>query len=137
MTTSTQVTKRFFGLDEEFASAEYSKVSIVPVPYQEADDKSCQSEAPEIIMTASQKIELFDDELWTEPYRVGIHTCEPVDMEPVDASCAKPFGQLQDAIGPLIEFNKFPIVVGGNHALTLGAVKACVDRYENLSVLQI
>jgi agmatinase len=139
MNTTTEATSRFFGVAEEFASAENSKVSIVPVPYHSGGhtDPACQAEAPQAVLAASQNIELFDEELWTEPYKVGIHTAESVNMEPVAADAAEPFAELREAVAPLIEFDKFPILVGGNHAITLGAVKACVDRYPDLSVFQI
>ena len=35
------------------------------------------------------------------------------------------------------ETGKFPISIGGEHSLSLGAVKACAQRYPDLSILQI
>lgn len=136
MSTTTQSTSRYFGVADEFSMAENSKVSIVPVPYEAATGSGSAS-APQAILAASQAVELFDDELWTEPFKVGIHTSEAVKMSPVPGGATEPFAELREAVGPLIEFDKFPILVGGDHALTLGAVRACVDRYADLSILQI
>src|SRR6185437_8711370 len=138
MTTSTETATRYFGVPDEFASAENARVSIVPVPY-EATVSYGQgtSKGPDAILEASQQVELFDDELWIEPYKVGIHTADPVNMQPQSGETENPFHQLHDAILPMIEFDKFPIIIGGEHSLTLGAVKACIDRYPDLSILQI
>lgn len=138
MGTTTEAVTRYFGIPDEFSSQENSKVAIVPVPYEATVSYGHgTSGGPDAILEASQQVELFDDELWIEPYKVGIHTAEAVRMETVTAETEDPFGQLRAAITPIIEFNKFPIVIGGEHSLTLGAVKACIDKFPDLSILQI
>lgn len=133
-----ETANNYFGIPEEYSSAENSRVAIVPVPYEATVSYGTGTAgAPEAIQEASLQVELFDDELWIEPYKVGIQTVEPVHMTPVDGNSEDPFSELRDTITPLIEFNKFPIIVGGEHSLTLGSVKACVDRYPDLSILQI
>jgi agmatinase len=138
MSTTTETATRYFGLPDEFSSAENARVSIVPVPYEATVSYGTgTAQGPEAVLEASQQVELFDDELWVEPYKVGIHTAEPVKMAPVLGENAEPFKELQAAISPLIESDKFPIIIGGEHSLTLGSVKACLDRYPDLSILQI
>lgn len=138
MATSTEAATRYFGIEDEYSSQENSRVAIVPVPYEATVSYGHgTSKGPEAILTASQQVELFDDELWIEPYKVGIYTADAVHIDPVSAETINPFGQLKDAITPLIEFNKFPIILGGEHSLTLGSVKACLDKYPDLSILQI
>jgi agmatinase len=138
MSTTTEAATRYFGIPDEYSSAENSRVTIVPVPYEATVSYGHgTAKGPEAVLEASQQVELFDDELWIEPYKVGIHTAEPVHMDPVIGESAEPFQELRNAIAPLIEFNKFPIIIGGEHSLTLGAVRACVDRYPDLSILQI
>lgn len=134
----SQESDNFFGLPPEFSSTENSQVAIVPVPYEATTSygKGTQG-GPEAIRIASQQVELFDDELWVEPYTVGIQTMPAVVMEPQTADTPEPFQALKDAVLPLVEFNRFPIIVGGEHALTLGAVKACLERYPDLSILQV
>lgn len=128
----------YFGLPDEFSAPENSKVAIVPVPYEATTSYGKgTAKGPEAILKASQQVELFDEELWVEPYKIGIQTVAPVVMEPVTAETESPFQELRDVIAPLIEFGKFPVVLGGEHSLSLGAVAACADRYPDLSVLQI
>lgn len=129
----------YFGLPDEFSNKENSKVVIIPVPYEATVSYGKgTSKGPAAVLEASQQVELFDEELWIEPHKIGIHTHEPVIMEPVGGDeSPTAFQPLQDAISPIIETGKFPIVIGGEHSLSLGAIKACAQRYPDLSILQI
>lgn len=128
----------FLGLPENFSSPENSKVMVIPVPY-EATTSYGQgtSRGPAAILEASQQVELFDDELWEEPFKIGIHTTAPIEMKTVDRYVAKPFEELYDTVKRLITINKFPLILGGEHSLSVGAVKACAEQYKDLSILQI
>lgn len=126
----------YFGLPEEFSSPENSKVVIVPVPYEATTSYGKGTkEGPAAVLEASQQVELFDEELWVEPYKIGIQTLSPVEIPPVDGGTENPFHELREIVGPLIEFGKFPVIVGGEHSLILGSVAACADRYDDLSIL--
>jgi agmatinase len=128
----------YFGLPEEYSSQENSKVVIVPVPYEATTSYGKGTKGgPDAILHASQQVELFDDELWVETHKIGIHTHAPVKMAPVTAETENPFHELTDAVRPLVEFGKLPIILGGEHSLTLGAVRACAEKFPDLSVLQI
>jgi agmatinase len=128
----------YFDLPEEYSSQDNSKVVIVPVPYEATTSYGKGTKnGPQAVLEASQEVEMFDDELWVEPYKIGIHTSDVVDMPPVANDAKEPFHELSAAVRPLVEFGKFPIVIGGEHSLTLGAVRACAERFEDLSVLQI
>lgn len=128
----------YFGLEAENASEDNAAVAIVPVPYELTTSYGKGTElGPQAILTASQQVELFDDELWNEPYKVGIETLAPVKPGAVDASTEKPFEELRTSVAHVLQKGQFPIVLGGEHALSLGPVKACIERYPNLSILQI
>lgn len=133
----SEASTNYFGLPPEHSS-ESAQVAIVPVPYEATTSYGKGTgKGPAAILQASQQVELFDDELWVEPYTVGIQTLDPVIMPAQSANTAQPFQLLKDTISPLVEFGRFPIILGGEHSLTLGAVKACAERYPDLSVLQI
>lgn len=133
-----EIARTYFGLPDEYSSPENSMVVIVPVPYEATTSYGKGTKrGPAAVLQASQQVELFDDELWVEPYKVGIQTLSPVVMEPVTAETENPFHELREVIAPVIEFGKFPIILGGEHSLSLGAVAACADRHPDLSILQI
>ena len=132
------ITSNYFGLSDDFSSPENSRVTIVPVPHEATTSYGKGTKhGPAAILKASQQVELFDEELWIEPYKIGVQTLAPIEMPVATAETEKPFQELREVVAPIIEFGKFPLIVGGEHSLTLGSVAACADRYENLSILQI
>ena len=138
MAITGEKTLTYFGLPEEYSAQENSRVVVVPTPYEATTSYGKGTKnGPKAVLEASQQVEIFDDELWIEPYKIGIHTGEEVCMEPVTNDAEKPFQELYEAVSPLIEVGKFPIVIGGEHSLSLGAIRACAERFEDLSVLQI
>lgn len=128
----------YFGLPEEYSSFANSQVVILPVPYEATTSYGQGTKkGPQAIAHASQQVELFDEELWSTPYKVGIHSGEPIAIAPVDGETKEPFGELTKAVNQLLEAQKFPLILGGEHALSFGAVAACAKKYPDLSVLQI
>jgi agmatinase len=128
----------FLGLPKKYSNKGNARVHIIPVPYEATTSYGKgTANGPRAIFDASQEVELFDDELWAEPFKIGIHSAEPIVMKKMEPAAQKPFQELYEQIKPLIETDRFPIVVGGEHSLTLGAIRACAERYKDLSVLQI
>lgn len=128
---------RFLGLTGDYSVQENARVVIVPVPYDTPEHGRGCSRGPQAVLEASRKIERFDDELWTEPYRIGIHSHKEVLVNPIPDQSSPPFNDVFESIKPLVEFGKFPIVLGGEQGITLGALRACVHRFQDLSLLQI
>ena len=90
---------------------------------------------PRAILDASQQLELFDDELWREPYLdYGIATLR---VPQIAASVEAALDQLAALTGSVIAADKFPFVIGGEHSLTAGAIRPLVTKYPDLAILQI
>jgi agmatinase len=89
---------------------------------------------PAAILAASHQLELFDEELWREPYRdYGIAAIrEPVIAKPVKAA----LDQLSGLVETVLEAGRFPLVLGGEHALTAGAINPFAANFRDLVVLQ-
>ncbi len=127
--------KTYFGSE---ITAGNAQAVIVPCPYEATTSYGTGTKGgPRAVLEASQQVELFDDELWTESHKIGIATHKEIFMAPVTGESDGPFFELYEAVKPIVEFGKFPIVIGGEHSLSLGAVRACAERYSDLSVLQI
>lgn len=128
----------FLGLSAKYASSASARVHIIPCPYEHTTSYGKgTANGPKAILEASQEVELFDDELWTEPFKVGVHTADAVAIDKVEAGESKPFQSLYEVVKPLVDNDKFPLILGGEHSLTLGAVRACAERYKDLSILQV
>jgi len=90
---------------------------------------------PAAILAASHQLELYDDELECEPYlRYGVAAVrEPVISRPVEAALT----QLQSLVEAVLDAGKFPLVLGGEHSLTVAPVRALAARHKDLAVLQL
>jgi agmatinase len=90
---------------------------------------------PAAILAASRQLELYDDELECEPYLgYGVAAIrEPVIAHPVAAALA----QLQGLVEAVLDAGKFPLVVGGEHSLTVAPARALAARYKDLVVLHL
>jgi agmatinase len=80
-------------------------------------------------------MELFDEELKKETFRIGIHT-----MDQVEISAAGPEQMIEKVSSVAVDClnaGKFPVMIGGEHSLTLGMVRPLKERFQKLSVLQL
>lgn len=123
------------GLEPEFSTYENSEIAILPVPY---DGTSTwikgADKGPDAIIEASENMELYDIETESEVYRKGIATLEPVSEASSPESMASEVERRMDAI---LNDRKFPVLIGGEHSVSIGAFRAMKKHYENFSVLQL
>ena len=89
---------------------------------------------PSAILTSSHQLELYDEELRREAYLdYGISAIrEPVIAQPIGAA----LGQLSAIVEQVLEEGRFPLVLGGEHSLTAGAINPFAARFKDLVVLQ-
>lgn len=128
--------QNFGELAPEFSSFEGSRVVILPVPYDATMSwQPGTRHGPKAIIEASTHLELFDEELQSEPYRVGIHTLNP--LEPSTSGPEETIQRVEQAFSFILDHEKFPVMLGGEHSITLGAVRALLKRHKALSVLQL
>lgn len=92
------------------------------------------AKGPAAILAASQQLELFDEELWREPYKdYGVAALrEPAIAAPLAAA----LDQLSGLVEGVLDAGKFPFVLGGEHSLTAGAINPFAAAYRDLVVLQ-
>ena len=129
-------TKNFIALEDEYSSLKKAKVVITQAPY----DKTTTyihgtSLGPSAIIDASKYMERYDDELNQETFKVGIHTMEPLDV--ANLSSEAMLEKVYSATSELLKSNKLPVLLGGEHSVSIGAVKAFKEAYPNISVLHL
>ena len=128
--------KFYTAMEEEYSSFKKSKVVIVQVPYDKtATYLKGAVNGPSAIIDASKKMELFDEELNQETYKIGIHTMEPLPVEELqpEAMVEKVYSAALEAL----KAGKFPVILGGEHSLSIGSVKAFKEVYPDISVLHL
>ncbi len=124
---------KFGGEDNNFSVYEKSKVTILPVPYgKTVTYRRGAEKGPFHILDASGNVELFDDEIGKDTYRIGIHTADTmiVDNLPPEEMVST----VEKRVASLVRDAKFPVMIGGEHTATIGAVKALAKDHKDLSV---
>ena len=89
------------------------------------------AKGPEAIIAASAQLELGVN--GTNPAEWGIHTAEPVNCE---RSTDKTLDAIEDAVLYAVECEAMPIVLGGEHTVTLGALRGLKQKYGRFGVIQ-
>ncbi len=122
-------------IPEEFRDPHTARVVILPVPY---DGTSTwikgADKGPEALLTASANMELYDIECDSQVYQVGIFTDAPITdlaspQSMLDAVCGR--------VEPYLANDRFIGVIGGEHSVSIGAIRAHANHYEDLTVLQL
>ena len=108
---------------------------IVPVPYDGTSTWNKGADAgPGALLEASEAVELYDIETAREPWRDGIRTLAALEIPPDPEALSS---VVRDAVATILEGGELPVVLGGEHSVTIGAVEAAADRFDDLTVLQI
>lgn len=124
----------FGGSDNKMNSLEDAKAVIVPVSYGGSVTYRTGTEnGPAAILKASDNMELFDEELDREIYKIGINTAPFLEVNGLKAGDVVRL--VEDKTGEIFKKGKMPVMIGGEHSLTVGAVKAAKKIFQDLSVL--
>lgn len=126
----------FLGLsDSEACSSDAAKAWILPCPLEASVSYEGGTAAgPQALLTASHQVELFDESFWCEPIRqYGVATLTPPAIKP---DLKEALAQVEDIVASALNAGKFPLILGGEHALTAGAIRPFAAQHEQLTILQ-
>jgi agmatinase len=126
----------YAGIPAENATYENSKVVLVTVPY---DDTSTwgkgADKGPELFLDASENMELYDIETDTEPYLQGVYMAGEVSEK---SSPEKMVEAVYQKTKELVkDREKLFTLIGGEHSVSIGSIRAVGEEYHNLTVLQL
>lgn len=112
------------------------KVVVIPAPYEATTSYGKgTAHGPHAILEASHQVEYYDEELESEAYRVGLTTRAPIVFDGLVGADA--VAQVESAVREAYQAAQWPIVLGGEHSITSGAVRACREVYPDVGVVQI
>jgi agmatinase len=113
----------FLNLPEEYQRPGTSRVHVLPVPLEETVSYGGGTRrGPEAIIEASRQVELFDRVLGGEPaLDYGIHTLPAVSMA---GTIEDVLARVQAAVAEIVAAGRLPVVLGGEHTVTVGPVRA-------------
>jgi len=122
-------------LPDDYSGAENAGIVIIPVAYDGTSTwMKGADEGPDAIMEASANMELYDIETDCEVYKRGIFTEQTIGG---DITTREMIDAVEDAVRYYLEEGKFTVVVGGEHSVSIGSIKAHAERFDKLSVLQL
>ena len=128
--------KNFLALDKESSSYKDSYITILPVPYESTTSYGKGTAlGPAAILDASHYVEFFDEELNRELcFEKGICTLRALDLEKRKGKKAVEY--IRNVIQELINDGKFIVTLGGEHTIAIAPIKAHLDFYKDISILQ-
>ncbi len=124
----------FCGLEKKYSEYKKSKAVIMPVPYEMTTTYlKGTAKAPRAIIEASKKLELYDEELDKVISDIGICTLAPLKISEKNEAMAL---RVKQHCLKVLNDNKFPVIIGGEHSISTGVVLAVKQKYTDFSVLQ-
>lgn len=127
----------FLGLSDEEAAISAGKPGVTVVPFGLEASVSFgggTARGPQAIIDASHQVELFDEELWREPCRdFDLATLAPF---PLESGVQPALDQVEAIVAGILNEECFPLIFGGEHSLTAGAIRPFLERYDDLVILQ-
>jgi agmatinase len=80
-------------------------------------------------------MELYDEELQSEPWRAGIETLPPLDISELPPE--EMVDVVHKASALVVGEGRIPVLLGGEHSVTLGLFRALKEKHPKLSVLHL
>ena len=125
----------FGGKDCNWTDYQSAKIVMLPIPYDyTATWQKGADQGAEAIIEASAHVELYDIETDSEVHLHGIHTFE---LPHLPRSPEKLTQIVRERFSSFADDDKFPVMLGGNHSVTPGAVQGLKDHFADLTVLQL
>lgn len=125
----------FLDLPEEMRDPRKSRFAVLPVPYDKTSSwKKGADQGPEAIIDASATVEWYDIQTNAQPCRRGITTLPAIECQGTPKELAD---HVEAAVDRIFDAEQLPIVLGGEHSVSIGAIRAAARRIKGLSVLQI
>ena len=104
---------------------------IIPVPYEKSVSYGTgTAEGPAAILESSQQLELFDG--ISIPAEHGIYTHPAIDC---DDDPEEVLQKITDAVSKVLDLEKIPVLLGGEHTISAGAFSALKKINKNFLII--
>ncbi len=111
---------RFLASELDDVAPAGARFHVIPVPYEESVSYGGGTAAgPAAILAASDQLELWDGE--SVPAELGIHTAPAVDCS---GGAEAVLARIEAATATALSHGGMPVLLGGEHTVTLGALRA-------------
>ena len=122
----------FIGCEDEY---EESKIVVFGAPF----DSTTSFRPGTRFASATMRNESFGIETYS-PYQdkdlEDINVFDAGDLELSFGNSESALKDIEDATAEILEDGKIPFMIGGEHSVTLGSVKAAAEKYPDLHIIQ-
>ncbi len=124
----------FGGIPRELSSFSSSGIVILPVPYDSTTVyQPGARNGPLALIEASRHLEPYDEESGKD-YMSGICTLDELDVVDNAEDMVK---RVYESVSALLSEGKKVVVIGGEHSISSGSVRAHKEKFPGLSVIHI
>lgn len=129
------IKKNYAGIPNEFAKIETAKIILIPVPYDGTSTWQKGSDrGPQAFLDASENMELYDIETDSEVYKQGVYLTNPI----LESSSPEAMVEaVYHTTKSNIKKNKFVTLIGGEHSVSIGSIRAFSESFHDLTVVQL
>lgn len=125
----------YAGIPDKYARLDQAQVVLIPVPYDGTSTWQKGADmGPEAFLNASENMELFDIETRSEVYKKGVYLAPAVSEK---SSPEKMVEAVYKTTRNYLQQDKFVTLVGGEHSVSIGSIRAFNESFPDLTVLQI
>ena len=124
-----------FAFSQESDNIQGNSYGIIGVPFDSTTSYHSGSRlGPTVVREASFGFEkyntVFNKDLTTIFYDFG-------DVNVVPGNCQKTCQIVEDTVNELLTLNLKPIIIGGEHSASIGAIQALSEKYDRLTVIHL
>jgi len=124
-----------FALSSDSEDLKENSFGIIGVPFDSTTSYHSGARlGPIVVREASFGFEkyntIFNKDLTTTFYDFG-------DINVVPGNCRKTCELVEDTVNELLDLNIKPIIIGGEHSASIGAIKALYEKYGKLTVIHL
>lgn len=124
-----------FAFSEENDNIKGNSFGIIGVPFDSTTSYHSGARlGPTVVREASFGFEkyntVFNKDLTADFYDFG-------DVNVVPGNCEKTCQIVEDTVNELLDLELKPIIIGGEHSASIGAINAVMKKYEKLTVIHL
>ena len=128
--------RTYAGIPEKYAKIDTSKVVLIPVPYDGTTTawQKGAANGPKAFLDASENMELFDIETTSEVYKNGVFIADAISEADAPEKLVR---AVHATTKEFIQKNKFVTLIGGEHSVSIGSVRAFNECFDNITVVHL
>ena len=124
-----------FAFSQDAENIKENSFGIIGVPFDSTTSYHSGARlGPIVVREASYGFEkyntIFNKELAAEFYDFG-------DVNVIPGNCEATCEIVEDTVNELFDLNLKPIIIGGEHSASIGAIKALAQKHERLTVIHL